>query len=223
VIEGSFVEKQLTDPSNLKSSSKVMLDHPQNFRNCMPIEERPRVMLHLKGILFNLLIYCHNHIITHIPSHVIRRSFLRRFMWLDMGEGCATLLGLKLYTRGQVSIGAHSVIDRDCTLDGRGVITIGQNVNLAPEVMILTAAHDPDSDDFAGIMKAVVIEDYVWVATRAIILPGVRIGCGAVVGAGSVVTKDVAAGTIVAGNPAKVIRIRKCEPKYQLNYDRLFH
>jgi acetyltransferase-like isoleucine patch superfamily enzyme len=201
-----------------------MLDYlPPDATKFAEVRESFRLMVHVKGFLFNLLLYCHNHIITHIPSHVIRRSFLRRFMWLDMGEGCATLLGLKLYTRGQVSIGAHSVIDRDCTLDGRGGITIGKNVNLAPEVMVLTAAHDPDSDDFGGIVKAVVIEDYVWVATRAMILPGVRIGRGAVVGAGSVVTKDVAAGTIVAGNPAKVIRERKCDPKYQLNYKRLFH
>jgi acetyltransferase-like isoleucine patch superfamily enzyme len=90
-------------------------------------------------------------------------------------------------------------------------------------VMVLTAYHDPDSDDFAGIEKPVVIEDYVWVATRAMILPGVRIGRGAVVGAGSVVTKDVAAGTIVAGNPAKVIRERKGHQVYQLAYRRLFH
>jgi acetyltransferase-like isoleucine patch superfamily enzyme len=187
------------------------------------VREPSQFMLDVKNFLFNLLMYCHNHIVTHIPSHVIRRSFLHQFMRLDMGEGCATLLGLKLYTRGQVSIGSHSVIDRDCTLDGRGGITIGQNVNLAPEVMVLTASHDPDSDDFGGIVKAVVIEDYVWVATRAMILPGVRIGRGAVVGAGSVVTKDVAAGTIVAGNPAKVIRERKGNQVYQLDYRRLLH
>jgi acetyltransferase-like isoleucine patch superfamily enzyme len=201
----------------------MMLDYSPNLTQRSQITEMSRFMIHLKGFLFNLLLYCHNHIIAHIPSHIVRRSFLRRCMWIDMGEGCAMLLGLRLYTRGQISIGAHSVIDRDCTLDGRGGITIGENVNLAPEVMILTASHDPDSDDFGGIEKAVVIEDYVWVATRAMILPGVRIGRGAVVGAGSVVTKDVAAGTIVAGNPAKVIRERKCEPKYQLNYSRLFH
>ncbi len=173
----------------------------------------------LKGFISDLLMYVQG----NIPSHTVRRIFLRSLMKVDMGQGSAILLGLRLYNRGYLAIGAHSVIDRDCTLDGRGGITIGQNVNLAPEVMILTASHDPDSHDFAGMEKSVVVEDYVWVATRAMILPGVWIGRGAVVGAGSVVTKDVAAGTIVAGNPAKVIRVRKCEPKYQLNYDRLFH
>jgi maltose O-acetyltransferase len=180
-------------------------------------------IIQLKGFLFNLLMYVHNHWVTCIPSHTLRRFFLRHVMKLELGEGCATLLGLRLYTRGQVWIGAHSVIDRDCTLDGRGGITIGSNVNLAPEVMVLTAYHDPDSDDFAGIEEPVVIEDYVWVATRSMILPGVRIGRGAIVGAGSVVTKDVPAGMVVAGNPAKVIRERECNLTYQLNYRRLLH
>jgi acetyltransferase-like isoleucine patch superfamily enzyme len=178
---------------------------------------------YFRSFVFNLLLYIHNHWIASFPSHIVRKLFLNRIMDLEIGSSGSILMGLRLYTRGQVKIGRNSVIDRNCTLDGRGGITIGENVNLAPEVMVLTAYHDPDSDNFAGIEKAVVIEDYVWIATRAMILPGVTIGRGAVVGAGSVVTRDIAAGMIVAGNPAKVIRTRKCELKYQLNYDRLFH
>jgi acetyltransferase-like isoleucine patch superfamily enzyme len=203
--------------------TKIMLDYvpPKSIHTA--IDQPFCLMLHLKGFLFNLVLYCHNHIITNIPSHRTRQICLRWLMGVDLGEGCATLMGLRLYTKGQITIGAHSVIDRDCTLDGRGGITIGTNVNLAPEVMVLTAYHDPDSDDFAGIEKAVVIEDYVWIATRAVILPGVKIGHGAVVGAGSVVTKDVPPRTIVAGNPAKVIRQRQGNQTYQLDYKRRFH
>jgi acetyltransferase-like isoleucine patch superfamily enzyme len=177
----------------------------------------------LKGAAYNALLYVHNNLVTWLPSHWVRRSFLKRFMHVELGQGCSTLLGLRLYTRGKISIGDHSVIDRNCVLDGRGGIMIGANVNLAPEVMILTAYHDPDSDDFVGIEKGVVIEDYVWIATRATILPGVRIGSRAVVGAGSVVTKDVAPGVVVAGNPARVIRDRRGNQIYQLDYQRLFH
>lgn len=140
-----------------------------------------------------------------------------------MGQGSATLLGLLLYTRGNLMIGEYSVIDRDCVLDARGGITIGNNVNLAPEVMILTASHDPDDENFGGITKAVTIEDYAWIATRSLILPGVTIGRGAIVGAGSVVTKDVEPETIVAGNPAKPIRKRGGTQSYRLDYMRLFH
>ena len=120
-------------------------------------------------------------------------------------------------------IGEFCVIDRDCELDGRGNITIGNNVNISPEVIILTAYHDPDDENFAGIEKPVVVEDYAWIATRALILPGVTIGRRAIVAAGSVVTKDVPPDTIVGGNPARPIRQRNGIQTYQLNYVRLFH
>jgi acetyltransferase-like isoleucine patch superfamily enzyme len=178
----------------------------------------------VKNYLFNLLMFTHNHIVTNIPSHSIRKMFLRRIMQVNLHQSSATLLGLRLYTRGNLTIGAHSVIDRDCILDTRGGITIGKNVNLAPEVTVLTAYHDPDDEDFCGMEKQVVIEDYVWIATQALILPGVKIGRGAVVGAGSVVTKDVASETIVAGNPAKPIRRRNSSLTYQVvDYRRKFH
>jgi len=170
------------------------------------------------------LLYFHNSIVARIPSHAMRRFFLRNIMKINIGEGSSIHMGLRLYTRGQISIGSHTVIDRDCVLDGRGSITIGNNVNLAPEVMVVTASHDPDDvDNFSGITEAVVIEDYAWIATRAIILPGVKIGRGAVVGAGAVVTKDVDPDTISAGNPARPIRKRKSPQNYQLNYTRPFH
>lgn len=177
-----------------------------------------------RNFLFNFLLYFHNSIIFQIPSHTIRQFFLRHFMQVTIGKDSAILMGLRLYTKAGVVIGENCVIDRDCVLDGRGGIKIGNHVNLAPEVMILTASHDPDdADGFRGVYKPVVVEDYVWIATRSLILPGVHIGAGAVIGAGSVVTKDVEAGMIVAGNPARVIRKRQGVQKYVLNYKRLFH
>ena len=68
-----------------------------------------------------------------------------------------------------------------------------------------------------------MIEDYDWIATRAIVLPGIKIGRGAIVAAGSVVTKDVPPAAIVGGNPARFIRERKGIQRYTLNYARLFH
>jgi acetyltransferase-like isoleucine patch superfamily enzyme len=132
-------------------------------------------------------------------------------------------MGLHLYTRGKLVIGDYSVIDQNCSLDARGTLTIGNNVNISPEVMILTAYHNPDDDNFTGIHKPIVIEDYAWIATRAMILPGVTIGRGAIVAAGSVVTKDVPPQTIVGGNPARRIRERKGNPSYRMEYHRMFH
>jgi maltose O-acetyltransferase len=177
----------------------------------------------MKSFLLSFLLFFHNTFITHIPSHRLRRFFLRHGMNLQIGEGSSTHMGLRLYTYGHVVIGSNCVIDRNCVLDGRGTISIGNNVNISPEAMILTAYHDPDDEDFAGVEKPVVVEDYAWIATRALVLPGVKIGRRAIVAAGSVVTKDVPEGAIVGGNPARFIRERKGRQHYQLNYARLFH
>lgn len=177
----------------------------------------------LKDIFLSFLLFLHNSFIAHVPSHWFRRVLLRKLMNVQIGNFSSIHRGLKLYTYGHISIGDHCVIDRDCALDGRGDIVIGNNVNISPEVMILTAYHDPDAENFQGIEKPVVIEDYAWIATRALILPGVRIGRSAVVAAGAVVTKDVPPNAIVGGNPARFIRERKGTQTYQLNYARLFH
>ncbi|EKQ67114.1 acetyltransferase (isoleucine patch superfamily) [Leptolyngbyaceae cyanobacterium JSC-12] len=177
----------------------------------------------MKSWVLSFLLFIHNHLVTYLPSHTLRKFFLRFLMNLRIGQGSSTHMGLRLYTYGHISIGNHCVIDRDCVLDGRGEILIGNNVNISPEVMILTAYHNPDSEDFAGVEKSVIVEDYAWLATRALILPGVKIGRGAIVAAGSVVTKDVPPQAIVGGNPARFIRERKGTQNYQLNYARLFH
>jgi acetyltransferase-like isoleucine patch superfamily enzyme len=82
-------------------------------------------------------------------------------------------------------------------------VIIGKNVCINDGVQLLTASHDVSDPQWNHIKAKIVIDDYAWIAINAIILPGVHIGKGAVVGAGSVVSKDVAAGVIVAGNPAK--------------------
>lgn len=177
----------------------------------------------MKGALLSFLLFFHNSFVTRFPSHTVRKLFLRLIMNIQIGQESSIHMGLRLYTYRNISIGNHCVIDRDCVLDGRGGISIGHNVNISPEVLILTAYHDPDDGDFVGVEKPVVIEDYAWIATRAMILPGVKVGSGAVVAAGSVVTKDVPSRTIVGGNPARPIRERKGEQRYQLHYERLFH
>ena len=78
------------------------------------------------------------------------------------------------------------------------------------------------SNDFKYEDFTTIIEDYVWIGTRAIILPGVRIGKGAVIGAGSVVTKDVGEYEFVAGNPAKFIKRRNKNLEYNCKYLKWF-
>jgi maltose O-acetyltransferase len=89
---------------------------------------------------------------------------------------------------GGITIGNNSVINGRCRLDNRGTITIGNFVSISADVIILTADHDVDSSNFLGRNKKVTIDDYVWIGTRSLIIPGISIGKGAVITAKSVVT-----------------------------------
>ena len=84
-------------------------------------------------------------------------------------------------------------------------ISIGSRVCINDGAIVLSASHSLDDIHWRHKKGPIYIEDYAWIATNAIILPGVRIGEGAVVGAGAVVSKDVPPYSIVAGNPAKAI------------------
>lgn len=106
----------------------------------------------------------------------------------------------------------------NCRLYGIGGIIIGKGTILSHEVQILSSNHNYDSLDLRFlpydqrvIREKVIIGDYVWIGTRALILPGVTIGNGAVIGAGSVVTKEVPECAVVGGNPARILKYRNVE------------
>ena len=87
-----------------------------------------------------------------------------------------------------------------------GVIEIGESATVAQEAYLCTGTHDFENPAMPLVVGAIRIEPQAFVGARAMVLPGVRVGAGAVVGAQAVVTKDVPNNTVVAGNPAKVIR-----------------
>ncbi len=106
-----------------------------------------------------------------------------------------------------VTIGKGCFIQQCCTFFGRGGITIGNEVFIGPKVNLITINHDPNPENRSATYgRPIIIEDKVWIGINSTILPGVKIGYGAIIGAGSVVTKDVPAMTIVAGNPARFIK-----------------
>ncbi len=113
----------------------------------------------------------------------------------------------------QIEIGDNSNIGVDAKI--YGPITIGRDVMMGPEVVVITTKHNVSRTDVPMIEQGVspaqrvIIEDDVWIGQRVTILPGVRIGKGAIVGACAVVTKDVMSFTVVAGNPAREIRDRR--------------
>ncbi len=98
-------------------------------------------------------------------------------------------------------------IQQGCTFFGRCGITIGNGVFIGPKVNLITINHDVNPENRSATYgKPIIIEDKVWIGINATILPGVRIGYGSIVGANSVVTGDVPPMTIVAGNPARIVR-----------------
>ncbi len=106
-------------------------------------------------------------------------------------------------------IGDHVYLMVLCTILDCNEVHIGHHVMIGPGVQIYTAAHHLQAETrIQGweVAKLIVIEDNVWLGGSAILLPGVTIGRNAVVGAGAVVTRSVPANTVVAGNPARVIR-----------------
>jgi maltose O-acetyltransferase len=166
-----------------------------------------------------LAAFIYNHALSGVPSRTLRRFYLSQ--WLGtFGDGTSVQLGCRFLNGRKVHFGARNVINFGCLFDGRRFsIRTGDDVSIGPEASILTLGHDPQSPVFADRGGDVIIGSRVWIGYRAIILPGITIGEGAVVGAGSVVTKNVAPFAIVAGNPARKIGERNRDLSYQLKFD----
>lgn len=155
---------------------------------------------------------------TPTPMHNYRCWLLRRFgaqigkqnfiypsaqiwaPWLLKTEEVVTIGPYsEIYNPGGISLGHHTIISQDAYLCG--------------------ASHDYNSADFTFVAKTITTEPYAWVCARSIVLPGVQIGEGAVLGAGSVTSRNLEAWTVYAGNPAKNVKSRTnflCEAEQDL-------
>lgn len=121
---------------------------------------------------------------------------------------------LKGYYKNEFTIGDGTWIGQQCFFHSAGGLIIGKNVGIGPGVKIITSSHSEEGTAIPILhskldFRQVIIEDDCDIGTGAIILPGVKIGKGALVGAGAVVTADVPAFHVVAGVPAKTIKIRR--------------
>lgn len=154
----------------------------------------------------------------YIPFHFFRNFFIRITIH-SLGKDTSVLMGVEFRNGKNISIGNNSIINKKVLLDGRGgKLIIGNNVDIAQETNIWTLEHDVHDDNHKDTGAGIIIEDHVWIASRVTILPGVRIGRGAVVASCAVVNKDVPPLTIVGGIPAKVIGTRKSGLSYNLHY-----
>jgi len=180
-----------------------------------------KICIRIESILLELGVFI-LHCTGKIPSHYVRRYFYR-LAGMKIGKGSTVHSGLSLYDPSGITIGDDSIVGERSLLDGRDVLKIGNHVAISSEVMIYNSEHNIHSSTFSAITAPVVINDYVFIGPRAIILPGVIIGEGAVIAAGAVVTKTIAPFTIVAGVPAHAIGERQSKDlHYRLGRARWF-
>ena len=136
------------------------------------------------------------------------RAFVMRCFGAKIGRGCRLTSSMDVWIPSRLRMGSQVWIDKNVNLYNVERITIGDNVIISDGAYICTATHDIASPRFDLVTRPVRICDNAWIAAKAIVLPGVTIGEGAVVAAGAVVTRDVEPWMVVGGNPARVIKKR---------------
>jgi len=156
------------------------------------------------------LIY--THLFSKIPYSlgVVLRGFLLKRLLKRMGKGVTISTGVAvLYPKG-IELGEYVRIARDCDLDGRGGLIIGNYTLIGFESLLITCTHNHRNYNLPiqrqGMFSLPIkIKDDVWVGARVSILPGITINEKAVLGINAIITKDVPAGSIVAGIPGKIV------------------
>lgn len=148
------------------------------------------------------------------------RYFVCKNLFASCGKNVNVEGGAFFHSGSNLRIGDNSGIGVNADIGGE--VTIGNDVMMGPNCVILTRNHKFDRTDIPmnqqnfAEYKAVSIADDVWIGQNVIILPGVQIAKGVVIGAGSVVTRNVSEYDVVAGNPARVLRNRAGERKLEV-------
>jgi acetyltransferase-like isoleucine patch superfamily enzyme len=162
--------------------------------------------------LMRLRLFVFDNFISNLPSCRIRAWYLRIFYKWTIGKNSRLWKGMRLDgdTYGRVAIGNNCQIGYRSYFNTHetGKIVIGSNVRFGHEVSLYGVDHDPSDPSFAMRVGDIVIEDNCWIASKASILKGVRIGKGSVVAFGSVVTHSMPENVITAGIPARILRQR---------------
>lgn len=168
------------------------------------------------GLLDLIMWLLYIHLLSKIPSYFLGnklRLIVLMRLFNKIGYNSTIDSGCKIYYPQGISLGNNVVITQDVMLDGRGTINIGDDSLIGFESLLITSTYNCAQKDVLikdqGKFEApITIGKNVWIGTRATILPGVEIGDGVIIGANSLVTKNVMPYTIVGGIPAKFIRDR---------------
>lgn len=141
-----------------------------------------------------------------LPFSEEYNALLRELLGKNLGEGSTIAAPLSGAALDMLKIGRGVFVNSNLLAMARGGITIGDHARIAANVQLLSNNHDPYDLDVLTC-KPVEIGDYAWIGAGATVLPGVRVGRHAVIGAASVVTKDVPDYAVAVGNPARVIKM----------------
>ncbi len=161
-------------------------------------------------------------LVGFIPLHFVRKIFYL-LSGINLPWDSTIHLGANFFKPSNITIGHDTIIGDHCFLDGRAPLTIGNHVGIASQVLIYNDEHNINSPEYDNSFGPVTIGDYVFIGPRAIILPNINIGKGAVVAAGAVVTKNIPDFEIWGGVPAQKISTRKItNPNYKLGRPMLF-
>lgn len=189
---------------------------PLTFSNLIP-----KIINRLHTICLEFWLYILR-LVGYIPFHLVRKIFYL-ISGVKMPFDSNIYLGANFFNPAGVSLGHDTLIGDHCFLDGRAPLTIGSHVGIASQVLIYNDEHNVNSDNYGNSFGPVTIKDYVFIGPRAIILPNVTIGTGAVVAAGAVVTKDIPDHEIWGGVPARKISDRRTgKLSYRLGRPMLF-
>lgn len=192
---------------------KVLYDVYSPFRSLVKSRFFNHALRNLKHDFYYLV----NILYSILPTFFIRK-FLLKLMGVKSGKCSYILRGLKLYRFGKLSIGNNSIINRDCLLDNRDHIIIGNNVSISHCVSIYTGGHDITTSYFEYFSKPVTINDHACIFPNVIIQPGSVVSEGCVVLSGAVVTGKLEPFSVYAGVPAKKIGSRTELLTYKFDY-----
>lgn len=175
-----------------------------------------RTLSHFRGGYYGIKSTLVERVIPSIPSKTLRNVFIR-WAGVKASRNVCFYPGFMVRKPKGLIIEEGVSIGPKCLLDARMGLTIHKNAVIAYEAIIWSLNHDYNDIHFKGKGAPTEIGEYAWVCSRSIILPGVKIGKGAIVASGAIVTKDVPNYAIVGGVPAKIIGYRE-EKDYQYGY-----
>lgn len=136
------------------------------------------------------------------------RNLVLRVFGARLGRHCVIASSAKIWAPWNLTLRDYVAIGPCADVYNVAPIVMGSNITISQESYLCTASHDISKIKKPLVTARIEIQDSAWVCARAIVLPGVKLGEGAIIAAGAVVTKDVAPWTVVGGNPARVIKKR---------------